>query len=75
MGKLSCIIQVGPKYNQMLPYEGGRGTFDKQQGTGNVTTRLRLKACSHPNLEKAKKRFSPRTSRECGPGDTLILAP
>ena len=71
MGKLSCIIQVGPKYNQMLPYGGGRGTFDKQQGTGNVTTRPRLRACSHQNLEKAKKRFSPRTSRESAAQETL----
>ena len=61
MRKLSCIIQAGPKHDQMLPYERGRGNGDRDLGTGNMTTRLRLEVWRRQHLEKAKKWFSPET--------------
>ena len=55
MRKLPCIIQVGPKHSQMLPYERGRGKRNTDPGTGNVVARLGLEARCQQHLEMAKE--------------------
>ena len=68
MRKLPCIIQVGPKHSQMLPYERGRGKRNTDPGTGNVVARLGLEARCQQHLEMAKEWFSPEPPKRAQPG-------
>lgn len=68
MRKLSCIIQVSAKHNQMLPYERARGKCNTDPGTGDVTTRPGLEARRQQCLEMAKKWFSPDPPERAQPG-------
>ena len=58
MRKLSCIIQEGPKHDQMLPYKRGRGNGDRDPGTGNMT-KAEIGGVALPASRKGKEVILP----------------
>ena len=81
MERLSWIIWVGLKFNNMYPFkrqaEGDLRTHGK--GGGNAFRRQRLESCSHVSrntdshetLGEARNTFSPRASG----GNVVLLTP